>query len=78
MVRRLWWGARTDNRHYLALKDNGSLCTPKNTGGVGFRKFKNINLALLAKLGWKLAKGEVSLRTPILRAKYLNNKTFFV
>nr|XP_048337066.1 uncharacterized protein LOC125424269 [Ziziphus jujuba var. spinosa] len=62
---------------YLAFKDWGSLRKPKDSGGLDFRKFKDINSALLAKLGWKLAKGEDCLWTRILSAKYLHNKSFF-
>ncbi|KAH7533562.1 hypothetical protein FEM48_Zijuj04G0144400 [Ziziphus jujuba var. spinosa] len=76
-IRRFWWGAKEGSKHYLALKSWNLLCQPKALGGLGFRKFKDFNLALLAKLGWKLAKGEESLWTQIIRAKYLRNKSFF-
>ncbi|KAH7524575.1 hypothetical protein FEM48_Zijuj06G0134100 [Ziziphus jujuba var. spinosa] len=63
MVRRFWWGAKEGSSHYLALKNWGSLCKPK-----AFRKFKDFNVALLAKLGWKLAKEEDCLWTRRFRA----------
>ncbi|XP_015873962.1 uncharacterized mitochondrial protein AtMg00310-like [Ziziphus jujuba] len=77
LIKCFWWGAKASRSHYLAFKSWGSLCQPKKAGGLGFRKFKDINIALLTKLGWKLAKGEESLWTRLLKAKYLKNKTFF-
>ena len=77
LVRRFWWGAKPSNAHYLALKAWKDICKPKSMGGLGFRLFKDMNLAMLSKLGWKLASGEKSLLTDLLVAKYLKGKSFF-
>ena len=53
------------------------LCKPKSLGGLGFRLFKDINGAFLAKLGWKIASGEKNLWTKLLIAKYLKEESFF-
>ena len=39
--------------HYLFMAWK-ALCEPKFEGGLDFELVKNINLALLAKLAWKL------------------------
>lgn len=52
-------------------------CQPKSAGGLGFRQFKDINTALLAKLGWKLARESDSLWCRALRAKYMKVKCLF-
>ena len=39
--------------------------------------FKNMNLAMLAKLGWKLAIGEKSLWIELILPKYLKKSSFF-
>lgn len=44
---------------------------------MGFHWFKDINSIILAKLGCKLASGENSLWTCLLKAKYLKGKSFF-
>lgn len=41
------------------------------------RCVSDINKALLAKLGWFLAKGEENLWTTMFRHKYLKDKSFF-
>ncbi|KAH7533063.1 hypothetical protein FEM48_Zijuj04G0090100 [Ziziphus jujuba var. spinosa] len=59
-------------KEILGFKDMGS----KELGGLRFRKFEDMNLAMLAKLGWKLASGEDYLWTKIIKARYLQNDTF--
>ncbi|KAH7515208.1 hypothetical protein FEM48_Zijuj10G0002700 [Ziziphus jujuba var. spinosa] len=58
LVRKFWWKSNPKTSGYLALKAWKDICKPKDLGGLGFRRFKDINLSLLAKLGWKLANRE--------------------
>ncbi|KAL0014289.1 hypothetical protein SO802_001358 [Lithocarpus litseifolius] len=55
---------------FLAWKSWEKLCLPKGAGGLGFKKTKDINNALLAKLAWMIASNRESLCMTILRAKY--------
>ncbi|XP_060668149.1 uncharacterized protein LOC132799707 [Ziziphus jujuba] len=71
------WKSNLKTSGYLALKAWKDICKPKDLGGLGFRRFKDMNLSLLAKIGWKLANGEDCLWTQTLRVKYLQNSTFF-
>lgn len=41
----------------MALKGWKTLCMSKDSGGLGFKSFQDINMALLTKLGWMMAKG---------------------
>ena len=54
----------------MAWKSWDSLCCPKNVGRLGFKKAKNVNSALLAKLAWMIASKRDSLCMSILKAKY--------
>lgn len=45
-------------------------CHPKSQGGLGFKKAKDFNLALIAKLAWMVASKRESICVDILRAKY--------
>lgn len=49
------------------------VCKSKDCGGLGLKKAKTQNLALLSKLSWKVATQEDSLCVTILRDKYLRN-----
>ncbi|XP_060962046.1 uncharacterized protein LOC115719437 [Cannabis sativa] len=73
LVRDFWWGFEKGN-HGLYLRAWDKLCLPKSLGGLGFRKTKEMNLAFLAKWGWKILTGCQSLCCKILEAKYLKGK----
>lgn len=48
LIRSFWWGQCKDERK-MAWISWEKLCTPKACGGMGFKKLKQINLAMLAK-----------------------------
>lgn len=46
------------------------LCRPKCVGGLDFKKTKEVNAALLAKLAWMVVSSKQSLCMDVLRSKY--------
>jgi hypothetical protein len=54
MFKDFWWGFPKGKSRNLCLKSWSSMCTPRRLGGLGFRLMKETNLALIAKLGWKI------------------------
>ncbi|KAF4362984.1 hypothetical protein F8388_020500 [Cannabis sativa] len=59
-----------DKDRFLALLDWSSLCLPLDRGGLNFKKFEDINLAIISKLGWKLAIEDDSLWCKVFKVKY--------
>lgn len=53
MVRKFWWGV-ADHKRDLYLKAWDILCLPKAIGRLGLRRFRDINLSFITKLGWRL------------------------
>jgi hypothetical protein len=49
---------------------------PKELGGLGLRKMKEVNLALITKLGWKLLTNFDSMWVAQLHCKYLLTSSF--
>uniref|UniRef100_A0A2N9JAB7 RNase H type-1 domain-containing protein n=1 Tax=Fagus sylvatica TaxID=28930 RepID=A0A2N9JAB7_FAGSY len=52
-----WWNPKKEFGRYLAWKAWDELCKPKVSGGLGFRKAKKFNEALIAKFTWMVASG---------------------
>lgn len=48
----------------------------KKLGGLGYRKFENFNIAMLAEQGWRLVQNPKSLVAQVLRAKYFSATDF--
>jgi hypothetical protein len=60
----------------LSLKAWDSICIPKMLGGLGLRKMREVNLALVSKLGGKLLTRSNCLWVSQLHYKYLNFNSF--
>ena len=75
MVRNFWWGQK-ENEKKIAWLSWEKLCEPKHNGGMGFKKLKQFNLALLAKQGWRLQTNHNSLVYQVLKAKYFTRYDF--
>ncbi|GLT60153.1 hypothetical protein SLA2020_329340 [Shorea laevis] len=73
--REFLWGGSDDKRK-IPLVRWDVVCTPKEFGGLGFRSTSSMNLALLSKVGWKLATESEPLWIQILKAKYFPNCDF--
>ncbi|KAL9816790.1 putative reverse transcriptase domain, ribonuclease H domain, ribonuclease H-like superfamily [Arabidopsis thaliana] len=63
------WGSTVERRkqHLVSWK---RVSVPKAEGGLGIRKAQDMNVALVAKLGWRLLQSHDSLWTRVLRKKY--------
>lgn len=73
LSRRFWWKFNQREGRFLAWKAWNDLCHPRNVGGLGFKKAKSTNFALLAELALMIASKRDSLCIRILRTKYTVN-----
>ncbi|KAL0406176.1 UNVERIFIED_CONTAM: putative mitochondrial protein [Sesamum latifolium] len=70
-----FWNCGTASKiHWVAW---AKLCTSKEEGGLGFRRLKEFNLALLAKQAWRVDLGPHSVLNAVLKHKYFPNSSFF-
>ena len=61
IFKKFWWGFPANKTRNLSLKAWDSLSLPKDLGGLGLRKMREVNMALISKLGWKLLNNSESL-----------------
>lgn len=73
MLKDFWWGFSAHKRHNFTPKAWDSICLPKERGGLGFRKLFEVNLALVAKLGWQFLHCPSRLWVRIASANYNNH-----
>ncbi|KAK1584321.1 hypothetical protein Q3G72_031946 [Acer saccharum] len=69
----LWGHTTTKNAIHLVKWEN--VCLPRRNGGLGIKKTKSMNQALLAKIGWRILRNDDGIWCRLLQHKYLNNKT---
>ena len=68
-IAKFWWSTKNNNRglHWLAWD---KVCIPLEDGGLGFRDFKEFNIALLAKQLWRILRYPNSLLSRVLKGRY--------
>jgi hypothetical protein len=71
------WGFPKDKLHNLSLKSWGSICMPRSQGGLGIHDMKSTNLALIARLEWKIVNNSDSTWVKYVKNKYIIYGDFF-
>ncbi|KAM1354057.1 hypothetical protein FF1_033638 [Malus domestica] len=74
-IRNYWWRGNEQRKgiHWISWD---RLMKQKKAGGMGFKDIQCVNLALLAKIGWRITLNPMSILASVLRDKYFPGKTF--
>ncbi|GAA0158092.1 hypothetical protein LIER_38586 [Lithospermum erythrorhizon] len=75
LLSQFFW-ANSDGEKGIHWKAWESLCLGKLEGGLGFKNLECMNLALLAKQGWRVATRQASLLFKLLKGRYLKRSSF--
>ncbi|CAN1159680.1 Putative ribonuclease H protein At1g65750 [Linum perenne] len=65
----MWTGSQIKTKVHLLAWDH--ICRPKNQGGLGLRKARELNQAYLMKLGWEILNQPDKLWVRVMTSKYL-------
>lgn len=70
MSRRFLWGGGNDSIRKLHWCNWKLICQPKEKEGLGIKRLRHMNIAMIAKLGWKFLTEPNSLWVKVLQSKY--------
>ncbi|KAK7844323.1 putative ribonuclease h protein [Quercus suber] len=65
----------SDSNCHLYPKAWDSICKPKSSSGLNFRRAHDLNKALVSKLGWTIALSADKPWANLLRSKYLRGRS---
>ena len=74
-IRDFWWG-HNKTKKTMCTKSWDFICRPKNVGGLGFRRTYDMNVALMAKLGWQMISQKTKLWSTQMGRKYCSRHSF--
>jgi hypothetical protein len=75
MIRQFWWGSK-DGKRKPSWVSWETMCSPKFSGGMGFRDIEWFNLAMLARQAWRVLQNPDALSSRLLKAVYLPDGEF--
>lgn len=71
-----WWKGKLGRGSGIHWKSWDRLSIPKWWGGMGFRKMREFNLALLSRQSWNFVCNPTSLAARVIKARYYPNSSF--
>lgn len=71
-----WWSSSSNKSSNIHWMSWDRLSKHKTGGGMGFRDFRDFNLAMLGKQGWRLFKNTDSLVSKVFKARYFTKGNF--
>lgn len=76
---KFWWSTTQNNgttKSQLCWMSWDRMARHKNAGGLGFKNFRDYNMAMLGKQGWRFGISPNSLTSRIYKARYFANTDF--
>ncbi|XP_031107295.1 uncharacterized protein LOC116011981 [Ipomoea triloba] len=75
LMNSFWWGCE-NSRSGIRWSTWADLCRPKVFGGMGFRRVREMNIAMLGKQGWKFLYEPDALVSRVFKARYFPRCSF--
>ncbi|KAL8112547.1 hypothetical protein AgCh_020026 [Apium graveolens] len=75
MLAKLWWNNSESSNNAINWMSWDRLTAHKHAGGLGFRNFRDFNLAMLGKQCWRLIINPTNLVARIYKARYFKDSS---
>ncbi|XP_074336432.1 putative mitochondrial protein AtMg00310 [Apium graveolens] len=75
-ISKFWWNSKSGDKKGIHWMSWDRLSRHKSVGGMSFWNFKDFNLALLGKQGWRLLSNPSSLVSRVYKARYFPKVSF--
>ncbi|XP_074346913.1 uncharacterized protein LOC141685724 [Apium graveolens] len=75
-ISRFWWNSKNNDSRSIHWMSYQRLSRHKACGGMGFRDFRDFNIAMLGKQGWRFITNPNSLVSRIYKARYFAECNF--
>ncbi|KAL8098853.1 hypothetical protein AgCh_031539 [Apium graveolens] len=76
ILSKFWWSSDQTNKSRITWMAWERLAKHKSAGGLGFRHFRDFNLAMLGKQGWRFIVNPDSLVSRLFKARYFVDTDF--
>lgn len=71
-----WWNSDSKKKSSIQWMSWTRMSRHKVQGGLGFQNFRDFNLAMLSKQGWRLCTDTGSLVSRVFKARYFADGNF--
>ncbi|VFQ96914.1 unnamed protein product [Cuscuta campestris] len=69
-MNQFWWCSKSSNPTGIHRLSWQRMSTPKKFGGLGFRRIRDFNIAMIGKQGWRLLVNPDSIVARVFKARY--------
>lgn len=76
IMNKFWWLSNLERRNGIRWMSWNHMCYPKSMGGMGFRRIREFNIAMLGKQAWRVMMEPQSFIAKLLKARYFPSASF--
>lgn len=75
-IARFWWNTKKSDSRSIHWMSWERLSLHKSRGGMGFRDFRDFNISMLGKQGWRFITNQNSLVSKVFKARHFPECNF--
>lgn len=76
LMNKFWWLSDVEKNQGIRWMSWDRMCVPKKFGGMGFKRIREFNLAMLGKQAWRILTNPDTFIARLLKARYFPRSEF--